>query len=226
NFTDTINLPAGSSLTYTVTATISTSATGNLVNTVTVAAPGGTTDPTPGNNSATDADTFIPAPALTGSLSDPLACTGPGNVITGTIQLSNPFAAPQTFSLTTTFTNFVGVPGSCTLTGAVAGATCTVSAGSLSASGSIPANTTLTVQYQAQVANVPVGTVLTASNVATLGGVPISPNPLVFTATVNCPAVGPGLLFPETAEVSDQKAGSVLVYNLYSSSIAASNAQN
>jgi hypothetical protein len=34
------------------------------------------------------------------------------------------------------------------------------------------------------------------------------------------------LLFPAAAEVSDQKAGSVLVYNLYSSSIAAPNSQN
>src|SRR4030095_14799236 len=73
---------------------------------------------------------------------------------------------------------------------------------------------------------VPTGTVLTASSVATVGGATATPNPLVLTTTVNCPAVGPGLLFPDTAEVSDQKAGSVLVYNLYSSSIAAPNSQN
>ena len=33
-------------------------ATGTLVNTATVAAPGGVTDPNPGNNSATDTDTI------------------------------------------------------------------------------------------------------------------------------------------------------------------------
>jgi uncharacterized repeat protein (TIGR01451 family) len=165
---------------------------------------------------------------LSGSINDPLTCTGPGNAVVGTIQLNNPAAIAQTFTLTTTFTNYVGVPGSCTLTGAAASPTpsCTVTASGLMASGSLPANTTLTVQYQAQVATVPPGTVLTASNVATLGGAPVSPNPLVFTTTVNCPAVGPGLLIADTAPVNDQKPSSVLVYNLYSSSSAAPNAQN
>src|SRR5207237_1378 len=46
-FTDTVNLPVGSTITYTVTANISASATGNLVNTVTVSPPAGTADPTP-----------------------------------------------------------------------------------------------------------------------------------------------------------------------------------
>ncbi|MBK6798617.1 MAG: DUF11 domain-containing protein [Acidobacteria bacterium] len=56
NFNDTIDLPSGSSITYTVTAQISPLATGDLVNTATVTNPPGTTDPTPGNNSATDTD--------------------------------------------------------------------------------------------------------------------------------------------------------------------------
>src|SRR4029079_16325961 len=58
NISDTVNLPAGGSVTYTASCTISAAATGTLSNTATVAAPGGVTDPTPGNNSATDADTL------------------------------------------------------------------------------------------------------------------------------------------------------------------------
>ena len=51
------NIPAGGSITYTVILTIPAGFTGNLVNTATVTPPAGTTDPTPGNNSATDSDT-------------------------------------------------------------------------------------------------------------------------------------------------------------------------
>ena len=57
NIDDTaVNMPVGSTVTYTVHATVSTSATGNLTNVATVADPPGTTDPTPVNNTATDVD--------------------------------------------------------------------------------------------------------------------------------------------------------------------------
>ncbi|NOT61852.1 MAG: hypothetical protein HOP19_16685 [Acidobacteria bacterium] len=39
-------------------------------------------------------------------------------------------------------------------------------------------------------------------------------------------AADPGLAYPETAEVSDQKAGSILFYNIYTSSASGSNTQN
>jgi uncharacterized repeat protein (TIGR01451 family) len=56
---DTINLPSGASVTYTVNAAISATPSGPLVNTATVTPPAGITDPLPGNNSATDTDTLI-----------------------------------------------------------------------------------------------------------------------------------------------------------------------
>jgi len=57
NINETVNLVVGASITYTVTVTIPSGFTGNLVNTVTVTPPSGVTDPTPGNNTATDTDT-------------------------------------------------------------------------------------------------------------------------------------------------------------------------
>jgi uncharacterized repeat protein (TIGR01451 family) len=51
-----LNLPAGSSLTFQVTGRV-TAASGTISNTATLTEPSGTTDPQPGNNSATDSTT-------------------------------------------------------------------------------------------------------------------------------------------------------------------------
>ena len=54
-----IDISAGGSVTFTVTATV-TATSGTLSNTATVTVPNGVTDPTPGNNSATDTDSLTP----------------------------------------------------------------------------------------------------------------------------------------------------------------------
>ena len=51
------SLPPGSTLTITIAGTIAPDATGDLVNTASVAAGVGATDTDPANNSATDTDT-------------------------------------------------------------------------------------------------------------------------------------------------------------------------
>src|SRR5919197_4902157 len=58
---DTVNLPAGGSVTYTVSAAVDPGARCTLSNTATVTAPGDVTDPNPDDNSATDSDT-LPTP--------------------------------------------------------------------------------------------------------------------------------------------------------------------
>ena len=58
NISNIVNLPAGGSVTHTASCAIAPGATGSLVNTATVSAPARVTDPTPGNNSATDSDTL------------------------------------------------------------------------------------------------------------------------------------------------------------------------
>ncbi len=58
NLSESVDLPVGGSVIFTVTATAN--GTGQtIVNTATVAVPGGMTDPNAGNNSATDNDTVI-----------------------------------------------------------------------------------------------------------------------------------------------------------------------
>ncbi len=56
NISDTVNIPAGSNVTYTVSATVSNAATTNIVNTASIVAPAGVTDSNSSNNSATDTD--------------------------------------------------------------------------------------------------------------------------------------------------------------------------
>ena len=89
NINQTINLAAGGTATYTVTGTVSPTATGNLVNTATVAAPVGMTDPMAGNNSATDTDTLAGQADLQITKTDGSATYTPGLGITYTIVVTN-----------------------------------------------------------------------------------------------------------------------------------------
>src|SRR6185295_3655131 len=89
NINDTVNLPSGGSVTYTASCTISAAATGTLSNTATVAAPGGVTDPTPGNNSATDTDTLAASADLAITKTDGVTTATPGGSVTYTIRASN-----------------------------------------------------------------------------------------------------------------------------------------
>ncbi|HEY2961587.1 MAG TPA: DUF11 domain-containing protein, partial [Pyrinomonadaceae bacterium] len=89
NINDTLSMPSGSSVTYTVNATIQASATGSLSNTATVAAGGGVTDPTPGNNSATDTDTLTASADVSVTKADSPDPVIAGNNITYTITVTN-----------------------------------------------------------------------------------------------------------------------------------------
>jgi uncharacterized repeat protein (TIGR01451 family) len=89
NFTDTVNLPNGASIVYTVTANISAGATGNLTNTATITVPPGYTDPTPGNNSATDTDTQVGSADLQATKTDGVATYTAGGALTYTVTVTN-----------------------------------------------------------------------------------------------------------------------------------------
>ncbi len=62
NLNQSVNLPAGGSVSFSATCPINGVASGTLSNTATVTA--GVTDPSPGNNSATDTSTIVAAPVL------------------------------------------------------------------------------------------------------------------------------------------------------------------
>jgi len=82
-------LSAGGSATYTVSATIASTATGSLSNTATITPPVGTTDPVPANNNATDTDTLTPVADLSITVTDGSPTAIPGSLVTYTIAVSN-----------------------------------------------------------------------------------------------------------------------------------------
>jgi uncharacterized repeat protein (TIGR01451 family) len=85
----TVDLPVNASVTFTFTTTINPSATGSISNTVTVSPPAGTTDPNPGNNSATDSDTLTPQADLSITKTDGVVSVVPGGGTTYNIMVTN-----------------------------------------------------------------------------------------------------------------------------------------
>lgn len=127
NISDTVNLPVGGSVTYTASATLSVAARGSLSNTATVTPPANVTDPTPGNNSATDTDTIIALAYTVGGNVSGLA-TGKSVVLqnNGGDNLTVPANGVFTFPNQVTNGNAYAV----TVLAQPAGQTCTVSQGS------------------------------------------------------------------------------------------------
>jgi len=132
NISTTVNLLVGGTATFTVTAQISAAATGNLVNTATVAAPAGTTDPTPGNNSATDTDTPAPVADLAVTKTDGSATYTAGTNTVYTMVVSN--SGPSNITGATVTDNLpagqVNVAASSWTCVATAGSSCGAPSGS------------------------------------------------------------------------------------------------
>jgi uncharacterized repeat protein (TIGR01451 family) len=119
----TANLPAGSSVTYSVSGTLSVTATGTLSNTAIVITPAsGVSDPTDlgrtgaGNNSATDTTTINPVPDLT------ITKSHSGNFTQGQVG--------ATYTITATNSGLAATSGTVTVTDTLpAGLTATAIAG-------------------------------------------------------------------------------------------------
>ena len=84
-----VNLAAGGTLTYSLTATIGPAATGALANTLSVTAPSGINDPSLANNAATDTDTLTPRADLAVSIADSPDPVAPGQDLTYTVTVAN-----------------------------------------------------------------------------------------------------------------------------------------
>ncbi|MGE0103128.1 MAG: beta strand repeat-containing protein [Blastocatellales bacterium] len=165
----------------------------------------------------TDAVFNLAVSGLTAGIADPAICNGPGVVVdvTATVTNGSISAQPATFTATLP-AGLLALPGTCAASTGV----CTVnSATSVSWSGTLGGGQTVTITYKAQFGDqVLSGTQLCITSSASVGG--SAPVGIQACATADCPAVGPGLPFPTASSVaSDQKPGSVLIYNIYTSSM-------
>ena len=86
-------------MTYTASCTISPAATGTVSNTATVTAPGGVTDPTPANNSATDTDTLGASADLAITKTDGVTTATPGGSVTGRLHLCADYSGSSGFPI-------------------------------------------------------------------------------------------------------------------------------
>ncbi|GHF52103.1 putative repeat protein (TIGR01451 family) [Deinococcus metalli] len=208
-------LASGEFYELTVTATV-TAASGSVANTATVATPSGTTDPTSGNNSATDTDTVSPVADLSLTKTDGVTSVTPGSTTTYTITLTNngPSSAnntvltdPAATGLTKTSVSCAAAGGAaCPLVTVLTLETTGVTIATLPAGGSI----TLTV-----VANVTANSgSVTNSVTATLPNGTTDPTPtgtVSDTDTVNLVA---DLAVTKTDGVSSVNAGGSTTYTI------------
>lgn len=193
NINDSVNLPSGGSVTYTVSSTISSAATGTLSNTASVTAPAGTTDPTPGNNSATDSDTLTPQADLAITKTDGVTTVTAGGSTTYTITASN--AGPSSVTGATVADTF---PASLTANWTCAGAgggTCTAAgAGNINDAVNLPAGGSVTYTASATISVAATGTLSnTATVTAPVGTTDPTPgnNSATDTDTINPHVVTP-----------------------------------
>ncbi len=224
NLNDTVNLPAGGSVTYTVNATISPSATGTLSNTATVSS--GVTDPVPANNSATDTDTLTPQADVSITKTDGQTSDAPGTSITYTIVASNtgPSNAPSVTVADTFPASLLTVTWTCSGAG---GGTCTAAgSGNLNDTANLPAGASVTYTVNATINAGATGT-LSNTATATVGGGVTDPNPGNNSATDTTTLVAQADLAITKADSAEPvPPGSPLTYTLSITSTGPSTALN
>jgi uncharacterized repeat protein (TIGR01451 family) len=223
NIVDVANLPVGTSVVYTAIATIGTGATGTMANTATVAAIAGITDPTPGNNSATDTDTVVQNADLSVTKTDGVISATPGGSVTYTVTASN--SGPNNVTgATVTDTLPATLTGTWTCVGA-GGGTCTAAgSGNINDTVNLPAGGSVTYTVSAIVSASATGTLSNTATVAAPSGIN-DPNPGNNSATdTDTLGASSDLSITKTDGVTSATAGGSVTYTIVASNAGPSNA--
>ncbi|MEO6723727.1 MAG: HYR domain-containing protein [Blastocatellia bacterium] len=189
---------------------------------------------TPVNCSARDANNNpigcsfnVSVNKLSAAISEPAGCLAAGSVVNASLTLTNNAASAQTVTAAASLPpQLLALSGRCssTIGGISTAGNCNVaSPSSVVFAATLGAGQTATVSYPAQVADSALkGTPLCINTSASFNGGPSAT--AQSCVTVTCDPVGEGRLLPTQFSGSDGRAGSILIFPIYTS--AASNAQS
>ena len=167
----TVDLPVGTTATFTVVAAVDAAATGTLANTAGAAPAAGIVDPTPANNSDTDTDSLTPTADLSITKTNLLASVVPGTPVSYTITASNsgPSAVVGATVVDTLPASLAAPTWTCTATG---GGSCAASgSGSINDTVNLPVGASVTYTVAGTVTSTAVGTITNTATVASPSGV-------------------------------------------------------
>lgn len=145
---------------------------------------------------------------LGGNIADPAICIDSGGLVGIEVSITNSDLTPAATTFMATLPNgMTAIAGTCV---ADTGNACTVAANgsTVSWNGALNGKQSVTLTYRARIAPTNDGVTLCLDNTATLGMVTYN---LPYCFTINCPLVN--------TRQSNQKAGSVLVFPYYTSTI-------
>ncbi|MCB1607946.1 MAG: DUF11 domain-containing protein, partial [Xanthomonadales bacterium] len=180
NINDTVDLPAGASVTYTATCNVDSAATGTLDNTATIAIGPGVMELNPADNSATDSDTLVPVADLSVTKDDGLTDAIPGLQSTYTIVVSNPGPSDDpNVTLTDVFPGTLSCNTTSVAAGGASGNTA-MTAANLAETLSLPAGSSVTYTAVCDIDSAATGTLV---NTATIVASITDPNPANNSAT-------------------------------------------
>lgn len=143
-------------------------------------------------------------------IADPAVCLDPGGLVGIEAALTNPNNVPLAATFTATLPGgLTAVAGTCNANLNPGGCTIAANGGTVNWNGTLAAGQTVTIIYRARLAaSVGNGAELCIDNTGSVGG---AVAPLRYCFRLNCPLTN--------TRVSDQKAGSVLVFPYYTSTI-------
>ncbi len=154
--------------------------------------------------------------SLSSSIVDPGTCIGQGVtlIVNSTVTNSSGTAQSSTFTASLP-SQLLALPGTCS---ANVGTCSVVDSSTVAWVGTLATGQTATISYQAQVKDdVAFGTDLCVTSTAKVGAG--AAGTATACITTNCISVGPGAPPTTTSPSSGARAGSVLIYNIYTSGI-------